>query len=94
MSKQRTIDKAIRRKIVRLAQASVELLSCARLMAWECGQDKKADTSIIECMERMAQALEGLGLPQVTLQEFYVGVEEVLSGKRPIIKHDLPSDPH
>lgn len=77
-----------------LVEASIDLLGCARLMAWESGQDKRPDTSIIECMERMAQALEDLGLPQVTLQEFYVGVEEVLSGKRPIIKHDLPSDPH
>lgn len=61
-----------------LAIAAIDLLGVARFMAWRAVAERDDDTSILDCLDRMAALLAQIGLPQGTTREFFKRLEETL----------------
>lgn len=69
-----------------LAEAAVDLLSCARFMFWLSGSGAgdNEDTSNADTLDKMAAALAVVGLPQGSTEEFEANLEALLkSGLTP-----------
>jgi hypothetical protein len=93
----KTIDDVTTEEWGSLAEAAVDLLNCARFMFWLSGSGAgdKDDTSVRDCLERMASVLESIGLPQGSIEEFESNLEALLkSGKSPeqwVAEHERAS---
>ncbi len=70
---------------VELAETAICLLSCARFMYWLRGSGKDPDgpdESMGEALDKMALALEVVGLPQGTTQEYEANLEDMLKSDK------------
>lgn len=82
----KTVDDVTRAEWIALAEAADELLGCARMMFWLSGSGTKdkEDSSLRDSLDRMASALNDIGLPQGSIEEFEANLEAMLrSGKSP-----------
>ncbi len=79
----KTIDDVTRQELSDLVEASIDLLSCARMMRWLLDND---DGSYAESIDRMSKAIESCGLPQCTTEEFEERLESMLSSDMPPAK--------
>lgn len=62
-----------------LAESAIELLGAARLLYWQSGKESSDDTSYKEAIDRMAEALNAIGLKQVSTEQFNMTVEKILN---------------
>jgi hypothetical protein len=78
-SNRRTINDITVEECGLLAEAAIELLNMARFLAWMQVAEKDEDTSIIDCLNRMADVLERIGLPQGTNEEYFARLKKILT---------------
>jgi hypothetical protein len=81
----KTIDDMTREQAGNVVEAAQNLLLCAWLQYWLSGNDgTEEDRSFRDCLEQMAVALDSIGLPQVSYEEFKANLESMLkSGLHP-----------
>jgi hypothetical protein len=80
----KTVDDVTREEWIALAEAASNLLGCARFMFWldGSGSHDPEDGSVRDSLNKMASALESVGLPQGTIEEFDANIEAMMkSGK-------------
>ncbi len=59
-----------------LAEAAIDLLSMTRFLVWMCSEDM--DGSEQNSIDKMAFALDRVGLPQQTQEQLEANIEELL----------------
>ena len=84
----KTIDEVTREDVAALVESAMDLLSCARFMFWVRGGNaaEPGDTSVRDSLDRMAAALNQIGITTGTIEEFDANIESILkSGKHPTV---------
>ena len=71
----KTVDDITRDQVIELAEAAIDLLAVARLMHWVKYRDNPEER---EALDRMENALNAIGLRQMTYEEYRSHVEAIL----------------